>query len=212
MTSESSRWPLLEERAPFATAPRRAERRRRPTRSAWLLTGLAFVCGGLVSAAGFSIGWRHQAQRDTAARTALAAETARANRLSASLAKARRKAASEKQALAQAATVAQATSSTAAAVAAKATTAGHDAAGVSAGADDVAATATKVSRELQTLLTYLTTTPTGQIDPGYVGSQATYLTRQLTALQDGSAGVTKAVTSLKATLHRLERDAAALSR
>jgi type IV secretory pathway TrbL component len=210
MSSESSRWPLLEERAPFATAPRRAERRR-PARSAWLLTGLAFLCGGLVSAAGLSIGWRHQAQRDTAARTALAAETARANRLSASLATARGKAAREKQAVAQAAAAVQATSNPAAAVASKATTAGHDAVGVSAGAEDVAATATKVSRELQTLLTYLTTTPTGQIDPGYVGSQATYLTRQLTALQDGSAVVSKAVTSLKATLHKLERDAAALS-
>src|SRR5205814_3408300 len=76
MSSDTTRWPLLDERAPFATATPRIRRRRLP-RSAWLLTGLAFVCGGLVSAAAFSIGWRHQAQRDTAARTALAAATAR---------------------------------------------------------------------------------------------------------------------------------------
>jgi len=50
-------------------------------RSAWVLTAVAFLCGGLVSAAAFSIGWRHQAQRDTAARTALAAATARTHRL-----------------------------------------------------------------------------------------------------------------------------------
>ena len=39
---------------PHATRPAR----RRSARSVWLLTGLAFICGGLVSAAAFSIGWR----------------------------------------------------------------------------------------------------------------------------------------------------------
>ena len=80
MTSETRSWPLPTERAPFATASHVRRERRRP-RSAWLLTALAFLCGGLVSAAAFSIGWRHQAQRDTAARTALAAATARTHRL-----------------------------------------------------------------------------------------------------------------------------------
>src|SRR5438067_13374742 len=100
MTSDSTtqaRWPLLDSanavgvhaetgrlwrprHAPIVAAPRRT-RGRHLSRSAWLLTGLAFLCGGLVSAAAFSIGWRHQAQRDTAARAALAAATARTHRL-----------------------------------------------------------------------------------------------------------------------------------
>jgi len=63
MTSESTtRWPLPQERAPLATETHRV-RGYRLTRSAWVLMGLAFVCGGLVSAAAFSIGWRHQIGR-----------------------------------------------------------------------------------------------------------------------------------------------------
>src|SRR5439155_25010727 len=80
MTSESKSWPLLDERAAFATASLGRAGRRVP-RSAWLLTGLAFLCGGLVSAAAFSIGWRHQAQRNTAAQSALAAANTRARKL-----------------------------------------------------------------------------------------------------------------------------------
>ena len=210
MTSESTtRWPLLEERAPFATAapaPVRSSRRRLP-RSTWLLTALAFLCGGLVSAAAFSIGWRHQAQRDTAARAALAASTAHVNRLSASLAAARETIAQERQAQTQAAAALRATSRAAAAVATQAASAEQVANPVSVNAADVAAAASRVSRELQTLLTYLTTTPASQIDSGYIASQAAYLTRQLTALQDSGTGVGTAATSLKTTLRKLVRSA-----
>src|SRR5213080_2494605 len=83
MTSDSTtqaRWPMLDERVPF-TAATASPRRRRLPRSAWLLTGLAFLCGGLVSAAAFAIGWRHQAQRNTAAQSALAAANTRARKL-----------------------------------------------------------------------------------------------------------------------------------
>jgi hypothetical protein len=214
MASDSTtqaRWPVLNERAPFtaAPAPVRSTRRRLP-RSAWLLTALAFLCGGLVSAAAFSIGWRHQAQRDTAARAALAKATDHANRLSASLAAARETIVQERQTAAEATAAARATSRAAASLATKAGNAGKAADTVSSDADAIGATAARVSRELQTLLTYLTTTPSSQIDSGYVASQAAYLTRQLTALQDSGAGVDKAATSLKAELRRLIRTAAAL--
>src|SRR5437588_2620262 len=159
MASESTtRWPLLEERVPFAAAPALPSRRKLP-RSAWLLTGLAFLCGGLVSAATFSIGWRHQAQRDTAARAALAAATAHVNRLSASLATARETVAHERHAAAEATAAARATSRAAASVATNAGTAGSAAGRVSGDANAVGTAAARVSRELQTLLTYLTTTP-----------------------------------------------------
>ena len=212
MTSESTtRWPLLEERTPFvsAPAPARSSRRRLP-RSAWLLTALAFLCGGLVSAAAFSIGWRHQAQRDTAARAALAAATAHVSRLSATLATARETTAQERQAQAEAAAAARATTRATASIATQAASAGRAANTVSGDAAGISATASRVSRELQTLLTYLTTTPSSQIDSGYIASQAAYLTRQLTALQDGGAGTGRAVTSLKAAIRKLIRTTAAL--
>ena len=212
MTSESTtRWPLLEERTPFVAVPAAPQSsRRRLPRSAWLLTALAFLCGGLVSAAAFSIGWRHQAQRDTAARAALATATAHVNRLSASLATARETIAQERQAAAQAAAQARATALAAASLTTETSSAGRAADTVSADAGDIGSAASRVSRELQTLLTYLTTTPSSQIDSGYIASQATYLTRQLTALQDSGAAVGRSVTSLKATLRKLARSAAAL--
>jgi hypothetical protein len=214
MTSDSTtqaRWPLLKELTPFTEATRGPGGRKLP-RSAWLLMGLAFLCGGLVSAAGFSIGWRHQAQRDTAAQTALAAATARTHRLTASLAATRRTLASERQ-LEEAATAsARAISRAAASLGTEAAASGRAADNVSSSAGEIAATVTRVLRELQTLLTYLTTTPPGQIDSGYVASQAAYLTRQLTALQDGSASVSKGVTSFDEALRKLSRNAATLSK
>jgi hypothetical protein len=206
MASESTtRWPLLDEWAPFAAATARPTRRRLP-RSAWLIA-LAFVCGGLVSAAAFSIGWRHQAQRDTAARAALAEATAHANRLSASLAGTRETLAQARQTEARAVAATRAAVRAAASLATQATSAGSAGDAVSSDAGSIDATASRISRELQTLLSYLTTTPSGQLDSGYIASQASYLTRQLTALQDSGAGVGKAVTSFRAALRKLIRDA-----
>jgi hypothetical protein len=214
MSSDSTteaRWPVLTERAPYVDAAPRAQRRK-PARSPWLLTGLAFLCGGLVSAAVFSIGWRHQAQRDTAARSALAAATARGRRLSTELTVARGNATREREAAARAAASVRATSHAAAALAAEAAVSQHAAGAVTSSAGGIGATSLRVTRELQTLLTYLTTTPSDQIDSGYIASQASYLTRQLTALQDAGGNVTRAVTSFEAALRKLDHHARALGR
>jgi hypothetical protein len=212
MASDSTtqaHWPVLNERAQLAPVPVRSTRRRLP-RSAWLLTALAFICGGLVSAAAFSIGWRHQAQRDTAARAALAAATTRVNRLSASLATARETVTRERRAEAQAAAAVRATSRAAASLATQAASAGRAADTVSGKAGAVGASASRISRELQTLLTYLTTTPSSQIDSGYIASQAAYLTRQLNALEESGAGVGRGATTLKTKLRQLIQSATAL--
>jgi prefoldin subunit 5 len=209
VTSESTtRWPLLEERAPFSHAT--PTRRRRLPRSAWLLTGLAFLCGGLVSAAVFSIGWRHQAQRDTAARTALASATARIDRLSASLATARQTAARERRLEAQATAAQQALMRAAARVGDRATVSNHAAASVSSGAGSLTASASKIASELKTLETYLTTTPTNQLDPGYIVSQTGYLAQQLTRLQASGGNLGDSIASLEASLRKLARDAGSL--
>jgi len=210
VTSESTtRWPLLEERVPFGHATDGSRRRTRP-RSTWLLVGLAFLCGGLVSAAVFSIGWRHQAQRDTAARSALAAATGRVHHLSASVAAARHAAAHEQQLAAQA-TAAQRTLARATAkVGARASATRATATSLSTGASSLTGSASKIASELKTLESYLTTTPTGQLDPGYIASQTAYLSQQLTRLQADGGHLGSSVASFEASLRKLARDAAAL--
>jgi hypothetical protein len=211
VTSESTtRWPLLEERRPFAHATDRTGRRRRP-RSAWLLTGLAFLCGGLLSAAIFSIGWRHQAQRDTAARTALAAATAHVHRLSASLATAREAAAHERQLEIRATAAEHALARAAVKVGNQVTASSSAAAPISSGADSLTASAAKIASELKTLEAYLTTTPTGQLDPGYIASQTAYLSQQLTRLQTDGGHLGGSVASFQTVLRKLARDVAALT-
>jgi hypothetical protein len=218
MTSESTtRWPLLDERRPFTQATSSSPRRKLP-RSAWLLTGLAFLCGGLVSAAGFSIGWRHQAQRDTAAQTALAAATARTHKLEqrtsalqASLAAARRATAREHAAATAAAASERDLVGAAAKVGDEATASSAAAASVSSGAGSLTASATRIASELKTLETYLTTTPASQLDPGYIASQTAYLAQQLTRLQTAGGNLGDSVTSFEAAVRRLTRQAGALT-
>jgi len=216
MASDSKIWPLLEERGPFATASRSRPSRKAP-HPPWLLTGLAFLCGGLVSAAAFSIGWRHQAQRDTAAQAALAAATARANKLErrigtlrTSLGGARGAAASAHAAAATATAAEKALARAGANVAEEATVAGGNGTAVASGGGALTAAATRVASELKTLDTYLTTTPSGQLDPGYVASQTAYLAQQLSRLQRDAGTLGTSVTSLETTLRKLGRDARAL--
>lgn len=213
MTSESRSWPLPEERGPFATAAR-GRRAKNPRRPVWLLAGLAFLCGGLVSAAGFSIGWRHQAQHDSATQSALAAATARTHRLeqkitalSTSLGGARGAARNARTAEAAAVASEQALTRRAAKVGEEATVTGSDGAAISSGAGSLGTAAGPIAGELKTLDTYLATTPTGQLDPGYVSSQTAYLARQLTRLQGEAGNLGTSVRSLRTTLRKLGRDA-----
>jgi len=200
---------MLEERAPFATASHNRRGRRIP-RSAWVLTALAFLCGGLVSAAAFSIGWRHQAQRDTAARTALAAATARTHRLESRITTLQASLGSAGAAAASATAAEKALARTGTRVGADATASSGDGASISSGAGAITGAAARIASELKTLDTYLTTTPTAQLDPGYIASQAAYLDRQLTRLQDDAGSLGSSVASFESGLRRLSRDARAL--
>ena len=185
--------------------------RRRSQRSIWLLTGLAFLCGGLVSAAAFSIGWRNQSQRNTAAETALAAATARTHALErrvsllqASLSDARSKAAA-------AAASEQSVARSAARIGTEATGSSRAAASVSSGSGALTSSAARIGSELKTLETYLTTTPAGQLDPGYVSSQVAYLSRQLSKLQSAGDSLDTSIASFETSARKLGREAAAVS-
>ena len=216
MTSESKSWPLLDERAPFATASYSRPGRKTP-RSAWLLTGLAFLCGGLVSAAAFSIGWRHQAQRNTAAQSALATAHARTHKLErrigalqTTLGEARGAASNAHAAAAAAAASEKALARAGASVAEEADVSDGNGAAISSSADALGAAATRIAGELKTLDTYLTTTPTSQLDPGYVASQTAYLAQRLSRLQEDAGTLGSSARSFQATLRKLSRDARAL--
>jgi chromosome segregation ATPase len=210
MSSDTTRWPLLQERAPFATAAPGRSRRSLP-RSAWLLMGLAFLCGGLISAAAFSIGWRHQAQRDTAARSALAAATARVHRLERRSAELRASLASARSTAAHAEASQRALVRAAANVGDAATASGRNATSLSSGAGSLTASARRIASELKTFDTYLTTTPAGQLDPGYIASQTAYLSHQLTRLEGDAGTLGGSVASFEAALRQLSSDAAALT-
>jgi hypothetical protein len=175
-----------------------------------LLTGLAFLCGGLVSAAAFSIGWRHQAQRDTAARTALAAATARTHRLEGRVGTLQTSLTAARTSAAAAAASEQALAQAAARVGDETAASRGAAASISSGAGSLSASADRIASELKTLDTYLTTTPVAQLDPGYIASQTAFLAARLTRLQGDAGSLGNSVSSFEAALRKLSGDATAL--
>jgi hypothetical protein len=81
---------------------------------------------------------------------------------------------------------------------------------ISSGGGSLTAAAARIASELKTLDTYLATTPAGQLDPGYVASQAAYLAQQLTRLETDAGSLDTSITSFEAALRKLTRDATAL--
>lgn len=213
MASDSTGWPVLEERPPLGRVRRAAQpvQPRRRSRSAWLLPALAFICGALVSAAVFTIGWRHQAQRNTAAESALAKATARNHDLTASLAAARAADTRERRLAAEARATARRLARAGAAVATQATASNNAAATLSTDASGISSSAAKLASELKTLTTYLTTTPTSQLDAGYIQSQASYLTKQIDGLQGEGTSLGGDASSFDAAVQKLGRLASALA-
>ena len=211
MSTDTTGWPLLEERRHGAPSARLRPARRGRARPGWALLVLAFVCGGLVSAAGFAIGWKHLAQSGTAAQTRLAAATAHARRLDASLVLARRAEATTLRRLAAAELTARRVARAAAALGTQAATSESSAGHVSGEASTMAGIAARVASELKTLSAYLTTTPAGQVDSGYVSTQVQYLTRQLATLQSSGSDLGSSAAAFEADVRRLASQAAALS-
>jgi hypothetical protein len=208
--ARTSDWPLGESiRVPAPSVPGR--RSRGLPRVAWVLAAAAFACGALLSAAGFSIGWRHQAQRGSSAEAALAVATAHNHALTASLASARGATARTRAKLAAARADKAALKRDASSLATGLVSAGHDADSVSVGASTIGADLDRLAGELKTLTTYLTTTPSSQLDPGYVASQTAYLSKQLDRLQAERGDLGAAVASLDAAAKKLADRASALS-
>jgi phage shock protein A len=158
----------------------------------------------------FSIGWRHQAQRDTAARSALAAATARTHRLEEKVGGLQTSLTSARSTTARVRAAEQALARAGARVGSDATATSGTADAIASGAGTVTSAATRIASELKTLDTYLTTTPTGQLDPGYISSQTAYLAQQLTRLEGDAGSLSNPVASFEAAVRKLDRDAKAL--
>lgn len=189
--------------------PRAARRARRWPM--WVLPTLAFVCGALVSAAVFTIGWRHQTQQNAAVQSALAAAAARNHKLSDALTAARAAVVHDQRVARRARASLQAARASSATVAAQAGAAQTGATSVSSSATTMASAAGKIASELKTLTTYLTTTPAQQLDAGYIDSQAAYLLRQVDTLQSEGGTTSSAAASFDAAIRKLAHLASALA-
>lgn len=165
-------WPVAESQRRHVSSART-----RLPRVTWVLVVSAFLCGGLVSAAAFSVGWKNEAQRGTSAQSALLAATARSHTLSVQLASARTALAAahthtasltaSRRALARA--DARLRSALAAARASQAA--------VATAAAPLSADLDRLTSELHALTGYLRATPASQLDAGYVQAQVAYMTK-----------------------------------
>jgi hypothetical protein len=221
--SRGSSWPMSETtRFPAAAQPRprtQQRRQRQPfPRLGWVLAICAFICGAMLSAAAFSIGWKHQAQKGSSAEAALVAATARTHLLAGSLSSANIAAAQAKAAArrARARAVAAQASTTAMlqhaqAVAAALNDASGSANAVTAGASSVGSDLAKLTSELRTLTSYLETTPSAQLDSGYVAAQTAYITKTISRITGEQGDLGAAVSAYMTAVQSAADRAAALS-
>ena len=209
--SRSSSWPISDTRR-LPAMPARARPRQRFPRVAWVLAISAFLCGAMVSAAAFAVGWKHEAQKGSSAQAALLVATARNHALSGAVVSANAATLTARAAARRAhtdAASAQAASAAlrqrAAALASALNSTGNAASSVVDGTSSVSSGLSKLTSELHTLTTYLTTTPSRQLDPGYVASQTAYVTKSI----DQIAADENNLASIAAAYEKAARAAAA---
>jgi chromosome segregation ATPase len=167
-------WPLAEQSRRSVGVP---QTRHRIPRIMWAVVAAAFLCGAAVSAAAFSIGWKHQAQKGSSAESALVVATANVHTLRAKLAGVRTQLDAE---VAHAAALAGAKRSAIHANArmrAKEAAAQQKLASVNAAAGRLSGDLDRLTNELRALTSYVTSTPAGQLDAGYVQAQLAYLAK-----------------------------------
>ena len=173
-------WPVAESRSRPHTAPHR-----RTPRVMWVLVASAFLCGGLLSAAGFSIGWKHEAQRGSSAESALVSATARTHALGAQLVSTRAALAAARSRSASLASSRHALTRLGASLQKSLAAATKARAGVAAAAAPLSGDLDRVASELHALGSYLTSTPSSQLDAGYVQAQVAYLAKTVDGLRSG---------------------------
>jgi chromosome segregation ATPase len=181
-------WPLADSHRRHVAAP--LQKRRRTPRFVWVLTVAAFLCGGLLSAAGFAIGWKHEAQRGTSAESALVAATASVHTLRTQLAAERTELAAERVRATGLGAARHSAQRKAAKLQAKAAALQQKLASVGAAAGRLSGDLDRLTNELRALTSYVTTTPSGQLDAGYVQAQLSYLGKTVDGFRAAVAALT----------------------
>jgi chromosome segregation ATPase len=178
-------WPLAESssRRPMAVVTRRTPR------IMWFVVAAAFVCGAAMSAAGFSIGWRHQAQTGSSAEAALVSATATVHTLRTQLASARASLAAERTHATGLAAERTALDRTTAQLRRRLAAAKQAAASLSASAAPLSGELDRLTNELRALTSYVTQTPSGQLDAGYLQAQVAYLSKTANGLSGALAAL-----------------------
>jgi septal ring factor EnvC (AmiA/AmiB activator) len=167
-------WPLAEQSRRSAAV---AQTRHRTPRIMWAVVAAAFLCGAAVSAAAFSIGWKHQAQKGSSAEAALVTATANLHTLRTRLAGVRTQLAAEHSQVAALTAAKQTAARTNARLRTKNAAAQQTLASLSADAARLGGDVDRLTNELRALTSYVTTTPAGQLDAGYVQAQLAYLAK-----------------------------------
>jgi len=155
----------------------------------WAVVLAAFLCGAAVSAAAFSIGWKHQAQKGTSAESALVAATASVHSLRTQLA-AERSDLAAAHAGALAVRRSRATLHTALARLRTQLASAHQAlVATSAQAAPLSGALARLTNELHALTSYVTSTPSSQLDAGYLQAQVAYVSKTAAGLSSALAAL-----------------------
>lgn len=179
-------WPLAEQSRRHVAVPRS---RRQTPRIMWAVVLAAFVCGAAVSAAGFSIGWKHQAQQGTSAESALVAATASIHSLRTQLATERADLVAA-NAHAFAIVRSRATLRTSLAkLRTQLASAQQALAATSSQAAPLSGDLVRLTNELRALTSYVTSTPSSQLDAGYLQAQIAYVSKTATGLSSALAAL-----------------------
>jgi chromosome segregation ATPase len=180
-------WPLIERPGSHTSL---APARMRTPKVVWVLTASAFLCGGLLSAAGFAVGWRHEAQRGSSAESALVTATSTVHTLRAQLATARATLADERTRNADLAATRLSLAHAQAGLRAQLASARRSLAALGAAAAPLAADLDRLTSELHALSSYVSSTAPGQLDGGYVQAQLSYLTKTVNGFSAAVAALT----------------------
>jgi septal ring factor EnvC (AmiA/AmiB activator) len=159
-------------------------------RVAWVLTVSAFLCGGLVSAAVFAAGWKHQAQKGSTAESALVAATAKAHTLRSQLASTHAQLAAERTRVSSLGAARRSLARTEAKLRADLAAARKSLAAIGEAATPLSSSLDRLTSELHALSSYVTSAPSGQLDAGYVQAQLAYLTKTVDGFRAEVAALT----------------------
>jgi septal ring factor EnvC (AmiA/AmiB activator) len=156
----------------------------------WAVVLAAFVCGAAVSAAAFSIGWKHQAQKGTSAESALVAATASVHSLRTQLAAERSDLASAREHTLAVGRSRATLRTSLAKLHTQLASAQHALAATSAQAAPLSGDLARLTNELHALTSYVTSTPSSQLDGGYLHAQIAYVSKTAAGLSSALAALT----------------------